>query len=439
MYYSISPSTVQRTANSTFPDLEHGNGPETKRRVTDFYFQRLQNDAIAPASHRSTNSPQAVWSKPPAPGVPPIRLTSLEVPKDDLYKPKAPVTLKAESAVEEENKVAETPFAPASSTSAPPAPATGRVASEARRFHLARHISSILGPNATGGIRKPKSFLRPPLATFIEKHAAAVQAQQLLHRDQPIDRLLNVQGASASRSAEQGEGEEPTIDTLQASTRIPTSTFVQPPPKPLKTGTSIRDDPSTWDLESDQLADELAALAMELDPDLAQKIEAERPPPPPLVPQDTVMTTPQREDEYIYETYVRVAYDGSSAAIPALQSDYGILVIDEEVEDLWQKYVDSDDESDWDEEDSNGKSHPFDSYLLTDHQKPRTTLPTIIQRMKSILMMSTVKIRTNTATMAPITMNSTTRDTTDILHLPFRLGHSIIYQEPHRLPLQQLE
>lgn len=360
MYFSTLRSSVQRTANSTFLDLEHGNGPDKKRRVTDFYFQRLQNDVIAPVSHRNSSLTHAVWSKPPAPGVPPIRLTSLEGSKNGLQKPNPWATLEAKSAVEEEKKLPETVGAAVNSKSAPTTPAASRAVHQARRFYLTRHISSVLGPNPAGGIRKFKNSIRPPLATFVERQTATInQGQNSLHRDRPIDKLLDVPKDAASEGADQGGEKEPTVDTLQASKRIPTSTFIQPRPKTVRNGTSIRDDPSTWDLESDQLADELAAFALELDPEAAQRIEAEHPPPPPPPPpvaQDTLMENHPRDDDYIIETYIRVPYYDASAAVTALQSDFGILVIDEEDEDLWQKYVDSDDESDWDEEDSNGES-----------------------------------------------------------------------------------
>ncbi|KAJ9607314.1 hypothetical protein H2200_008387 [Cladophialophora chaetospira] len=339
--------------------LEHGNGPETKRRVTDFYFQRLQNDAIAPVSQRSTPSSQVIWSKPPAPGVPPIRLTSLERSKESLPKPKEGVV---ESNAEEKHTIPDTPF-PHTSKSAPTTPVTSRGSQQGRRFHLARHISSILSPNAAGGIRKPKISIRPPLATFIERQTAAFHhGLNPTQHDNPIDRLLEVPNDGVPRSAQSGEGKEPSLDTLQASKRVPTTTFVQPRPKKVRNGTSIKDDPDTWDLESDQLADEMAALAMELDPDLQQETKAEHSVTPPPAPKDKAVNSRHWEDDYVYETYVRVPLSGETAAVMETQSSFGILVIDEDVEDLWQKYVDSEDDSDWDEEDSNAEDNPANDY-----------------------------------------------------------------------------
>ncbi|ETI28165.1 hypothetical protein G647_00614 [Cladophialophora carrionii CBS 160.54] len=347
--------------------LERGDGTEKKRRVTDYYFQRVRNDTIAPISQRDTTTSQTVWSKPPAPGVPPIRLTTLEGQKEDASTPKAAVKAKANSGDEENHKIPGTPSAPASSKSAPTTPAGSQPAHQARRFHLARHLSSVLSPHTSGGIRKSKHFIRPPLATFIERHGAVFDHEQNpLYRGQPVDKMLEVPKEENSRRTIPGEGEEPTLDTLSAFTRSPTSTFVQARPKTIRNGTSIRDHPSTWDLESDQLADELAALAMEFDPELKDKVEVEaskeRPVSPPPAPRDVAMTTHSQEDGYIYETYIRVPYDGDAGDTTNLQTDYGILVIDEEDEDLWQKYVDSEDETDWDEEDSNAEDNPANDY-----------------------------------------------------------------------------
>ncbi|EXJ64232.1 hypothetical protein A1O7_00568 [Cladophialophora yegresii CBS 114405] len=347
--------------------LERGDGTEKKRRVTDYYFQRLRNDTIAPISQRDTATPQAVWSKPLAPGVPPIRLTALEGLKEDSSMAKIAAEAKAETTDEEKHKLPGTPSAHTSSKSAPPTPTGSQPAHQARRFHLARHISSVLSPHAAGGIRKSKHFIRPPLATFIERHGAVFDHEQNpLYRGKPVDKMLEVPKEESSRHTIPEEGEEPTLDTLNALTRSPTNTFVQARPKTIRNGTSIRDHPSTWDLDSDQLADELAALAMEFDPELKDRVEAEppkeRPVSPPPAPRDVAMTTRDQEDGYIYETYVRVPYDGDPGDTTNLQSNYGILVIDDEDEDLWQKYVDSEDETDWDEEDSNAEDNPANDY-----------------------------------------------------------------------------
>jgi hypothetical protein len=361
---------VERYANPPLSDLERENAPEKKRRVTDFYFQRMRLDAIAPTSQQDPAPSHAVWSKPLAPGVPPIRLTSLERPKNDLRTkndlrlPEAAALGATEDATgKEKHGIPGTPITPAGSKSAPTTPAQ-----QARRFHLARHISSVLSPNAAGGIRKSKNAIRPPLATFVEKHGSALDhAQNPLYRGKPVDKILEVPDDGLPGGVESLRDKEPILDTLDASKRHLTSTFVQARPQKIRNGTSIRDDPSTWDLESDQLADELAALAMEFDPDLQQKVDAERPKTPPPAPPDVVMTTPDREEDYIYETYVRLPYDAHTLPTTDTQSNYGILVIGEDDEDLWHKYVESEDDTDWDEEDSNGENQRLVTTAHADH------------------------------------------------------------------------
>ncbi|KIX95765.1 uncharacterized protein Z520_08473 [Fonsecaea multimorphosa CBS 102226] len=345
--------------------LEHGNGPDKKRRVTDFYFQRLQNNMIVPLSQRAT-SPQAVWSEPPAPGVPPIRLTSPTVVKREPGVSQTSLTAKADTAHEDKSKAPDNASEESGSRSAPTTPTTRQALQQARRFHLTRHLSSVLSPSASGGIRKPKNFIRPPLATFIERHGPVFSHEQNpLYRDKPIDKVLDIQQDNGGGTTESGGVTEPTLEALKASRRSLTSTFVQTGSKTIRNGTSIRDHPSTWDFESDQLADELAALAMELDPDVQESTEAVLPTVSPSKPQDVVMDSHDREDDYVYETYVRVEYDAQlhgPGDAAGLHSNYGILVIDEADVDLWQKYIDSDDDTDWDEEDSNAEDNPANDY-----------------------------------------------------------------------------
>lgn len=171
-----------------------------------------------------------------------------------------------------------------------------------------------------------------------------------------MDKILDTSKVGTLKDGVSQGSQEPSLETLRTSQRTATNTFLQATSKGAKKGTSIRDHPSTWDQESDQLADELAALAMELDPELQQTEQQEEPPIPPQNMKDTVMTSLDREDEYIYETYVRMRYDDETHHTPDMSpNNIGVLVIEEEDEDLWQKYLDSDDDTDWDEEDSNGR------------------------------------------------------------------------------------
>lgn len=152
------------------------------------------------------------------------------------------------------------------------------------------------------------------------------------------------------------DAEAPSIEILEASKRTTTNTFLQASNQTARKGTSIRDHPSTWNHDSDQLADELAALAMELDPAIKEKADAEERKST-HAPRDTAITPPDRDDNYVFETYIRVRHDDQTPdpMDTTGPNNVGVLVIEEEDEDLWAKYVASDDDTDWDEEDSNGK------------------------------------------------------------------------------------
>ncbi|EHY54633.1 hypothetical protein HRR83_004244 [Exophiala dermatitidis] len=343
--------------------LEHGTAPDKKRRVTDFYFQRLRDEIIAPISQREKSPAMRQPTQLSIPGVPPVRWTSPGDDKKDYERLKAKLKEKADDGA----KTQESLSAPTTgSLSAPPtpAPASREGPHLTRRFHLTRNLSSALSPSASGGIRKQKSSIRPPLATFVERYGASVSHEENpLYSGKPVDKLLDVRADEAAGDNE-GEKETPDAEGLEKSSRTLMNTFLQPSNRGVKKGTSIRDHPSTWDHESDQLADELAALAMELDPDIKQKAEAEHSSQPAPAPQDTKMTSQCREDDYVYETYVRVRQDDKTPDATRMvePNNVGILVIEDEDEEFWQKYVDSDDDTDWDSEDSNAEDNPANDY-----------------------------------------------------------------------------
>lgn len=232
-------------------------------------------------------------------------------------------------------------------------------ADRARRFHLTRDVSSALRPNSAGGIRRRKLNLRPPLATFVERRRA-----QYAHEDDsvytkpPVDSIVHLKKELTTGDAEM----IPTPDSVKDRTAM--SPFLKSKSPPLRLGHSIRDDPTTWDHNSDQLANELSKLAFELDPDAVDsdpELESEDPVEEPVSKASqstTEMMLVDNDDEYVFETYVRVSHSDSMELSPSeIGTDFGVLVIDEDDEDLWEKYVHSDDEDDWDEEDndSNGK------------------------------------------------------------------------------------
>ncbi|KAK5465373.1 hypothetical protein LTS15_001936 [Exophiala xenobiotica] len=336
--------------------LDRGAVPDRKRRVTDFYFQRLRDETIAPLSLREKPIQIPQPSKSSASTIPGIRWTAPGDDKKDFEKLKADLKAKedAEKAANKKQTVVDV-----GSRSAPATPISKEILQSARRFHLTRHLASGLSPSAPVGIKKQKTSIRPPLATFVERRGATFSHEENpLYRGKPVDKILEIPQTEAS-----GDAKQPDLETLQASKRYDTSTFLQNGSKAVRKGTSIRDHPSTWDHESDQLADELASLAMELDPVVKQESEPEKIAAAPSEPKDTVMSSHEGEEDFIYETYIRVSYDEEAPHSLGLSvNNIGLLVIDEDDEDLWQKYVDSDEDTDWDEEDSNAEDNPTNDY-----------------------------------------------------------------------------
>ncbi len=120
-----------------------------------------------------------------------------------------------------------------------------------------------------------------------------------------------------------------------------------------KTGQSIRDHPSTWDYDSDQLAEELAAFALEISREEKQECQAN------VTKEfqgvDIKDSYVDMDEDFIYDTYIRVPVIAGSKG-EASRNDVGLLVIDDKDQELWQTFVESDDDSEWDEDDpdSNG-------------------------------------------------------------------------------------
>lgn len=231
-----------------------------------------------------------------------------------------------------------------------------------RRFHLTRHLSAV----PSGGIQRQKIDIRPPLATFVERRTVSLKHENNpIYQSHPIDKVIDLHHEQ-NGSTQVADGiETPSLDVLQSSERTSIKPFVVPEAQFKREGTSIQDHPNTWDHESDQLADELAALAMEFDPEIRSKaaeleaeLERNRPksPPPAAAPghSDRMVLD---DNDFVYETYIKVQHEqGGTPLTDDWGVKVGVLVIDEEVEDLWNKYVDSDQEDEWDEEDSNGES-----------------------------------------------------------------------------------
>ncbi len=231
---------------------------------------------------------------------------------------------------------------------------------QARRFHLARTLSSFYSPHPSGGIRKHPGKIRPPLATFVERQTALLAGQED-HVKPPVDRILPAPPSKAEVPEYASRGLTENLSSPSAPKSEATA-FVKPVQPKKKWGTSINDHPSTWDLESDQLADELSALAMEMDEDVRpasrQRTATLAPQPRKYAKPDVNVTDVNMADDFIYETYIRVTRHGEAKVpdmVEAADANYGLIVIDDEDEELWQQYMEDEEDSDWDEEDSNGE------------------------------------------------------------------------------------
>jgi Transcription factor Iwr1 len=120
-----------------------------------------------------------------------------------------------------------------------------------------------------------------------------------------------------------------------------------------KTGQSMHDHPSTWDYDSDQLAEELAAFALEISHNEKQAEQSSR-------SSETTHVGLKNanmiaDEDFIYDMFIRVPIGHGKSEEQAL-SDVGVLVIDDEYQELWQTFAENDSDSEWDEEDpdSNG-------------------------------------------------------------------------------------
>jgi hypothetical protein len=233
----------------------------------------------------------------------------------------------------------------------------------ARRFHLSRSNLTLASSKHSGGIQKHKNHNKSRLATFVERHVEWLNdgEPEFSNKSFAIDRLIDDADLSPQAGSVQHNS---SIDrsTNSASAMMGYSpkriqSFVKAPAELAKTGNSIKDHPSTWNHDSDQLASELAAFALEIsEEDKAGKrdqkqMETKEPQTPEL--SDTDMDV---DDIFVYETYLRVPRSELSPHHEGKISSIGMLVIEEKDEELWQTFAEDEEDSEWDEEDgdSNG-------------------------------------------------------------------------------------
>lgn len=208
-----------------------------------------------------------------------------------------------------------------------------------RRFHL-YHDYKPKQSHYPSAVRKRKTARRNYLATFIER------AETSRHGAKLQDSAANGQSTSCSQSdvverSINGQSLEGGLDSAANSI--------------LKTANSVHHDPSTPDCDSDQLAEELAAFALELSQN--EKQEKRRSEYHDIRPRYIQDINVLADEDFVYDTYIRVFAD-AGANPPEATNEVGFLVIDDKDQELWQAYNESESDSEWDEDDpdSNGLS-----------------------------------------------------------------------------------
>lgn len=335
--------------------LEIGNAHEPKRRFTEFCFKRLQNDRVVhPRVEARDDTTQGTSSKLHfGDGIPGVRTTS---PGDEISE-----TLARRKVYRARMKAAEDglcdelepPNQAEGSEGARPAIPHGQETSTQpiRRFYLSHANADVLRQPVHSGVRKSR---QSPTAVFVEKlRKSSKPPSRSSNSSIPIERILDL-GAEAHLNRKPSE-EQLSKGSPMGAKQLggPLANHTR---SALKLGHSIHDPPHTWDLDSDQLADELAALALEFEPVSSTAPAAAMPhvSQPDSTISDSQMTA---NDDFVYETYFRTSYDPVQDVSAA---DAGLIVIEEEDQELWYNYANSDEEIEWDEEDpdSNGEEEP---------------------------------------------------------------------------------
>ena len=212
-----------------------------------------------------------------------------------------------------------------------------RPAAPVRRFHLYHDLKGSY-TDYLSAIRKRKTARRSHLATFVERPKVSRRGIKLLDKGRSKRAASGLQDSTVTSPADSQPAEE---SSNPAQTRE------------TKTGQSMHDHPSTRNYDSDQLAEELAAFALEVSQDEKRDIPSTTTIKSHDVSIKDINTNV--DEEYTYDTYVRVPLWNERMGKEA-RNDVGLLVIDDEDQELWQTLAESEDSSEWDEEDpdSNG-------------------------------------------------------------------------------------
>lgn len=316
---------------------------DNKRRATEHVYRRLRQEIsrldpqVAVAAGRGP--PSATSNN----GIPTVRATK---PGDEL-KP----YMQTDAALLKNSD----------SIPSPPDLKFREEGQSVRQFRLTRELSLSSRDAAATRSNKPRSLLRPHLPTFVERNEEYLRHDPRVHAKEPKDRIVPgpQNHKEATKELQNSPGQQPnTVKELRP--------FIQSQKERPKTGRSIRDSPSIWDLESDQLADELAALAVEMDPSIVPHRVPQPEVPEPSQQEDAGRMVVDGQEDYVFETYIRVIEEQDKRI--ELNSTVGYLVIDEDDVELWNQYIneDDEDEDDWNEEDedSNGKMKQYNAIRI---------------------------------------------------------------------------
>lgn len=317
-----------------------------KQRTTNHVFVRVATDTTKPSQQSNGKSavPAQTSSQPLGSSIPIIKPSQPGDEIRDFQKYRATHGLQQGSNASNDKSQA---------------PLATKESQNMRKFHLTRDLSTTVRAQPSSGISKAKSTIRPHLPTFVERHVTNLEATSADVKP-PVDRII--------RSTEEAVDDfnlQPPWPSTNDVRKEEVPTFSKPAQPSKKTGRSIHDDPTTWDIESDQLADELAALAFEMDPDAQSFQSISQQNSLGKVAEDAMLI--DDPEEYIYETYIRLERNAMGNMVLDDQTNsFGYLVIDEEHEDLWEQYLrdDDDDDDEWDEEDedSNAEDNPRNEY-----------------------------------------------------------------------------
>ncbi|KMP00660.1 hypothetical protein CIRG_00802 [Coccidioides immitis RMSCC 2394] len=256
---------------------------ETKRRFTDFVFQRvvLNQDGVyvrdmsghagAQEAIKSTADSDSMRAAINGPSVPVVR-TGEELRKvAEAAKQKASTRGMA---------VPVKPHARSTSMKLPPRPLPSTVTkssvnSTVRKFHIAAPVADDLVLHKVGGgVQKKKG---PRHAVVVEQKGDIVRGlSELAAQIGDIGSSTDIKAEDVKREVEMVDAQSPTIsprkrrvvneaerrwkEKANAHRYTDRETY----DRKGKTGTSIKDDPATWDYDSAQLAEELEHATLEL-------------------------------------------------------------------------------------------------------------------------------------------------------------------------------